>query len=257
MIIKEFKENSPFVKSNFQNVNNIIDRAKEALGVTFDSDFARKIGILPSTLTNWRKRGTINYPLLIYKCQDISLDWLITGQGERRPATRNNPASSAEQAENSQIASMENQIRELYKIYHEKLEQKPSSEELVEIPLFMHLLPDASYNDPERVGSSVIVSKEFIRDKKNTFAIRLHDDRMIGEGLMQNDLLIVDTALPVKDNCLAIVIHDGFPSVKKIYLREKQLYIESVENQDKLKPVSLGDEFRVLGIVQKVIRELY
>lgn len=257
MIIKEFKESSPFVKSDFQNVNKIIDRAKEALEVTLDADFARKIGILPSTLTNWRKRGTINYPLLMSKCQDTSLDWLLTGHGVKRPPEGKDYEYSAAKDENSRISYLENQIRELYHLYHEKLEQNPLTEQLVEIPLFMHLVADGSYHDPDRIDRYMVVSKEFVRDKNTTFAIRLPDDSMIEEGFMHNDLLIVDTGLPVRDRCLAIVMHKGVQSLKKLFLREGKLYIAPDPGPDGLKQVSFGKDFRLLGIIQKVIRELY
>ncbi len=256
MIIKEFKESSPFVKSNFQNVNKILDRAKEALGVSLDSDFARKIGILPSTLTNWRKRGTINYPLLIAKCKGTSLDWLITGSCENKPATLNTAEPSTDR-ENLRISYLENQISELFTLYHEKLDQKQLTGQLVEIPLFTHLLPDGSYNDPGQVDRYMAVSKEFIRDTNVTFAIRLPDNSMAGEGFMQNDLLIVDTGLPVRDRCLAVVMHKGLQSLKKLFLREGKLYISPGQNKEELIQVCLGKDFRILGIVWKVVREFY
>ncbi|NTW56316.1 MAG: hypothetical protein HGB20_04645 [Chlorobiaceae bacterium] len=237
-------------------MNNIIDRAKEALGVSLDSDFAKKIGILPSTLTNWRKRGTINYPLLMSKCMGTSLDWLISGSGERRPASVNTAETSADR-ENLRISYLENQIRELFNLYHEKLEQNPLTGQLVEIPLFTHLVPDGSYSDPRQVDRYMVVSKEFVRDKNATFAIKLPDNRMAGEGFMQNDLLIVDKGLPVRDRCLAVVMHKGVQSLKKLFLREGILCIAPGQDPDELTQVSLGKDFRLLGIVRKVVRELY
>lgn len=256
MIIKEFKDNSPIVKSNFHNVNKIIDRAKVALGVTLDIDFARKIGILPSTLTNWRKRGTINYPLLMSKCQNTSLDWLLIGKGEKRPVADIHQEQDSDDPENPRIACLENQIRELYTLYHEKLEQSPLTDRMVEIPLFIDQVPDQEHDDPGHFERYLAVSREFIRDKNTSFALRILEKDMAGEGLRQNDLLIVDTGLMLKDNCLAIVIHQGKQSLKKLFLREGKLFIAG-DGTHEMTPVSLGNSVKVLGIVNKVIRDVY
>lgn len=256
MIIKEFKQNSHFVKSDFHNVNKIIDRAKDAFGIVHDADFARTIGILPSTLTNWRKRGTINYPLLVSRCQDINLDWLLTGYGDRIRSAGKLPESTPENTDISRISFLEKQIRELYSLFHEKHEQSPRTDSMVEIPLFMHPGPDGTAEYSAGIGRFIVISKEWIRDKNTAFAIRLHDNTMIGEGFLQNDLLIVDTSLPVKDNCFAVVTYREVQSLKKLFLREEKLYITNGENHE-MTPVSIGRNIEVLGIVRKVVRELY
>lgn len=242
-------------KEKLQNVNVIIDRAKKALEADTDADFARMIGILPSTLTNWRTRNTLNFPLLLSKCRNISLDWLITGTGEKTLPPEKLEQSSDHQPEQARICLVEHQIKELYNLFHEKIDQSPLNDQLVEIPLFIHSIPDDPFNCPEKIIRYMSVSKECIRDKNTSYAIRLQDNSMTEENFEQNDLLILDTGLPIKDHCIAMVTMEGKQSLKKLLLRQGEIFI-AVSN-GKTVPVKLGKDLKILGIVQKVVRELY
>ena len=43
--------------------------------------FAKYIGVAPSTISTWIARDTFDYDLLFAKCEMISPDWLLTGNG--------------------------------------------------------------------------------------------------------------------------------------------------------------------------------
>jgi hypothetical protein len=60
----------------------IINSIKSYLGFKKDIDFADFLGINQSTLSSWHKRGSINYELIIEKCNNINANWLLTGKGE-------------------------------------------------------------------------------------------------------------------------------------------------------------------------------
>ncbi|MFW5700637.1 MAG: helix-turn-helix domain-containing protein [Cyclobacteriaceae bacterium] len=63
-------------------INFIIDRLKAYFQVDTDSQLAKKLGVLPTTLSNWKARSSIDYNLIFTKCENISYDWLLTGEGE-------------------------------------------------------------------------------------------------------------------------------------------------------------------------------
>lgn len=44
--------------------------------------FAEKLGITPTSLSNWKARGTIDYEKIYTKCEGINPHWLLTGEGE-------------------------------------------------------------------------------------------------------------------------------------------------------------------------------
>lgn len=43
--------------------------------------FANKLGIRPQTINSWESRETFDAELLYAKCEDISGDWLLSGEG--------------------------------------------------------------------------------------------------------------------------------------------------------------------------------
>lgn len=60
---------------------DILDRLKEALLIDTDTELADCLGIKKATLSNWRNRNSIDLPLVFSICEQINIDWLITGEG--------------------------------------------------------------------------------------------------------------------------------------------------------------------------------
>src|SRR5690606_3462732 len=57
----------------------ILNRIKLHYGFKSDADFARFLGIKPNSLSNWYKRNTIDYDLVFSKCEDLNIEWLLSG----------------------------------------------------------------------------------------------------------------------------------------------------------------------------------
>ena len=66
---------------------DILGRLKLASNSTSDADLAPFLGIAPATLSNWKSRGSLDYDLVFSKCEQLNLDWLLTGRGnmEKEP----------------------------------------------------------------------------------------------------------------------------------------------------------------------------
>ncbi len=69
-------------REKLQNVKEVIDRLKMALKVKTDTELAKHLGVNQSTISVWKTRKSINWDLIITKCKDINIDWLLTGEGE-------------------------------------------------------------------------------------------------------------------------------------------------------------------------------
>ena len=64
------------------NKSLIINEIKSHLNYKTDTELADFLGVKQPTISTWRKRNTIDYELIIAKCNDIDANWLITGEGE-------------------------------------------------------------------------------------------------------------------------------------------------------------------------------
>ncbi|MGJ1328514.1 LexA family transcriptional regulator [Sphingobacterium multivorum] len=84
----------------------ILNKIKDHLKIVNDKDFATFLGIKQNTLSTWKSRNSIDYDLIISKCDFINGDWLLTGRG--------NMIISADQSQQPHIEDKENHLIPLY-----------------------------------------------------------------------------------------------------------------------------------------------
>lgn len=65
-------------------INFIIERLFTFFKVDSNVGLAQKLGVSATTLSNWKKRNTINYDILFTKCEGVNFNWLFLGIGEMR-----------------------------------------------------------------------------------------------------------------------------------------------------------------------------
>lgn len=53
------------------------------------AQFANMLGIRPQTINTWQARNTFDPELIYSKCEDISGDWLLSGEGPMLKSVRN------------------------------------------------------------------------------------------------------------------------------------------------------------------------
>ncbi len=75
----------------------IIERIKDALGVTRDADLARALGRSKTTLSGWRHRNAVPFEVCILACERTGcpLDWLVLGTPRPADATGESAAAPA------------------------------------------------------------------------------------------------------------------------------------------------------------------
>ena len=76
----------------------IINQIKLHLGIKTDSEFAEFLGVKQPTISTWRKRNTIDYDLIITKCNNIDANWLLTGEGEMLKSENTSTETSKEES---------------------------------------------------------------------------------------------------------------------------------------------------------------
>ncbi len=69
-------------RAKLQYVGDLISRLKQHLQVETDAQLAESLGLSRNAISVWRHRENVDLPLIITKCSDLNLHWLITGVGE-------------------------------------------------------------------------------------------------------------------------------------------------------------------------------
>ena len=63
-----------------KDINKILIRLKNHLGISKNTELAEKLGVGLSTISSWKKRKKINYEMLIEKITNIDYNWLFYGE---------------------------------------------------------------------------------------------------------------------------------------------------------------------------------
>ncbi|MBN1972172.1 MAG: translesion error-prone DNA polymerase V autoproteolytic subunit [Sedimentisphaerales bacterium] len=100
------------------------------------------------------------------------------------------------------------------------------------------------------------LNRHLVKNPAATFFVRVTGDSMIGAGIHDGDLLVVDRSLETRDKNIVIAVLDGELTVKRIRLRRDKIILEP-ENESYLShEITSENEFEVWGVVTNVIHKL-
>ena len=102
----------------------------------------------------------------------------------------------------------------------------------------------------------ISLDKELVKNKEATFYARVDGDSMIGAGLEDGDLLIIDRSLYPENGKIAVCLIDGDFTVKRIKKEKEKLYL--LPENKKYKPIEIKEENELIiwGIVEYVIKKV-
>jgi len=72
--------------------------------------FARMVGVKPQTINTWEDRNSFDTDLLYSKCEGVSGDWLLSGEGEMMKSSR------IEYIESDDITKLKKEVERLRKL---------------------------------------------------------------------------------------------------------------------------------------------
>ena len=95
-----------------------------------------------------------------------------------------------------------------------------------------------------------------VKNKLATFYARVSGQSMIGAGLDDNDLLVIDRSLEPANNKIAVCFLDGEFTVKRLKVVGDDVWLQP-ENPN-YKPIKITEEnnFVIWGIVTNVIKKV-
>ena len=102
----------------------------------------------------------------------------------------------------------------------------------------------------------ISLDKELVKNKDATFYARVDGDSMIGAGLEDGDLLVIDKSLNPENGKIAVCLVDGEFTVKRIKKEKNKLFL--IPENKKYKPIELKEENELViwGIVEYVIKKV-
>lgn len=125
------------------------------------------------------------------------------------------------------------------------------------LPLFGHKVR-AGFPSPadDYVEAWLDLNEHLIEHKEATFFVQAAGDSMIGAGIQEGTLLLVDRALAPRHNDIVIAVVDGELTVKRLEKRRGKVRL--LAENPAYAPIEFkeGQELMVWGVVRCIIRKL-
>lgn len=125
----------------------------------------------------------------------------------------------------------------------------------LELPLVSDAI-SAGFPSPalDFVDISIDLNKHLIKHPSATFYGRVKGVSMIGEGINDGDLLIIDKSVTPVNGKIAICYIDGEFTIKKIKIEKNACWLIPANENYKPIKVTAENEFLIWGIVTHVIK---
>ena len=102
----------------------------------------------------------------------------------------------------------------------------------------------------------ISLDKTLVKNKEATFYARVSGQSMIGAGLDDGDLLVVDRSLEPAHKKIAVCFIDGEFTVKRLKVTTEGVYLQPENPAYDPILVTESNDFQIWGIVTHVIKKL-
>ncbi len=102
----------------------------------------------------------------------------------------------------------------------------------------------------------ISLDEELVKEPSTTYYARVSGESMIGAGLDNDDLLVIDKSITPKDGKIAVCYVDGEFTVKRLKITKECVYL--MPENDNYKPIKVTKDKQLLiwGIVTYVIKKV-
>jgi len=102
----------------------------------------------------------------------------------------------------------------------------------------------------------ISLDEELITNKEATFFAKVSGQSMIGAGLDDNDLLVIDRSIPPTNNKIAVCFLDGEFTVKRLRVEKDEVWLQPENPDYPIIKITEENNFVIWGIVTNVIKKL-
>ena len=106
------------------------------------------------------------------------------------------------------------------------------------------------------VESQLSLDEHFVPHPEATFFLRVQGDSMVGAGIHDGDLLIVDKALEPRHGSIVIAEVHGELTVKKLYRKNGEIALLAENPAYRPIPVNEESQLVIWGVVTEVVHTL-
>jgi len=102
----------------------------------------------------------------------------------------------------------------------------------------------------------ISLDRELIKNKETTFYAKVSGQSMIGAGLDDKDLLVIDRSIEPTHNKIAVCFLDGEFTVKRLKIDDEGLWLQPENPNYPIIRITDANDFVIWGIVTNVIKKV-
>lgn len=128
------------------------------------------------------------------------------------------------------------------------------AENVHKIPVVGRVAAGSPILSEENIEGSVSIDSSFIKNASRCFALKVHGDSMIDEGIFEGDLVIVNPQSLVKSGEIVVARLEGEITVKVFDNSNKEMVL--LPRNEKYSPIRITnkEDFHIVGRVVGVLR---
>jgi DNA polymerase V len=127
----------------------------------------------------------------------------------------------------------------------------------VDLPLFAFKIP-AGFPSPadDHLEATIDLNQQYVRHPAATFFVRVQGHSMIGAGIHNGDMLVVDRSLEAQSGSIVIAVVNGELTVKRLVINGDDVWLMPENPEFQPLQISEGMELHIWGVVAHVIHSL-
>lgn len=228
-------------------------------GVSRDEDFGKIMGVTKSAVGLWKNEKS---PIPIEKFLTVfgqeTLDWIKQKYNLDDKKT-DNESEEVMKAEARKIQLLFDRglikvevgtERELLK------DEKPvATANVTEVPHYTHRVAAGTPADSSSPAEKIALPSLLIKHPRDTYAVTVTGDSMLGANIEEGDILVVDTAIEPTNKSIVIASINGEQTVKRLLISGKTVSLAPENHNYQTTEITGETDFRTLGVVTWIIRE--
>lgn len=234
----------------------LINHLQKTANCNTETELAKYLGVNKQKVSYMKsEKGGLDYDLLLEKFGHETLKFLSVEYGINQEIEREDRQEKAGKllAEAIHLLSQEGKEEGL-KLVDE--DSTSCNAKTTSIPLYQHPVAAGPATDSTcPVEEYLDLPKHMIAHPAETYAVKALGDSMIGAGIEEGDILIVDTVLEAQDKNVVIASVNGEQTVKKLYITNDHVSLMPSNGHYDPIEITADMDFRVQGVVTWVIRE--
>ena len=108
----------------------------------------------------------------------------------------------------------------------------------------------------DHLENKLDLNKALVKNPSTTFFARVKGESMIGEGVEDGDILVIDKSLDPYDNCLAVCFLEGEFTLKRVQIEGNNILLIPSNPKFKIIRVNKENDFYIWGIVVFLIKKV-